>query len=247
MPKLKSKNLGIKKEIHVFNSSDKAFHEKPIQGNLGYLPHPFRIAICAQPNAGKTNFAFNILLQHEREGVPFESIIVIHYMGSTTTEYEPLGDDVRMLDRIPENFRSLFMDLEEGDEETDAWMPEQKTIIIFDDMDYKHLNKDQASVFNRLNGCLSTHANISLIMTAQEPISIPVSVRRMINYVTLFKYKDTQTMMLLAQKFGLTRGQLDYIFEHICNKPHDALTLSYEHEPRLRKNGFEAIELPVGI
>lgn len=245
----------LAQKVYRFDCDDKGFQERSKEANHGYFPHAFRAIICGKPNSGKTSTVFNIILQHDAEKAPFERFIVIHYLGGFTREYDKLGkENMRMLTTVPTKFLSLFssehddlpdfQDAENMDPrviEVIDELKETKTCIILDDLDYKGLNKKQISVVNRLMGCLSSHLNCSVILTCQEPINIPPGIRRLANYVILFKHQDKATNQLISARFDISVAKLNAIFKYLCPFQHDSLTLSYDHLPKLRKNLFEAI------
>lgn len=220
----------------VYESSDKIFHE--VEKDQPGFPHPARILITAPPNAGKTSIVLNLLLHHYMKGAPFQRIICIHYLAGVTSEYDSV-DDIEMLDRVPESLHELLQLDEE--EEIDAESM-QKTCIILEDIDISSLNRKQKSFLDRLYGVLSTHLNMTIIVCVQNPINSPVSLRRMLSHVVMFRYPNVEDLRLLAQKFGLTTRQIQSIFMLVCNKPHDSLCVAMDSKWRLRKNLYEPIQ-----
>lgn len=222
-----TKTQRIDKKIIVYDCKDKENDEVQNKDNHGYLPHPFRCAIIGKCGSGKSCITKNLCLQHYVEGFPFERIICFHYLAETTNEYDVLGD-IELYAELPETLEELNLQSE-------------KTLIILEDLDLKNGNKHQKSLLNRLFGCISSHMGVSIIATCQEVIQLPVSVRRMINYCCIFKITNPDDLTMLIRKTGMKASDCRYIFEHICNEPHDCIMISYDSKPILRKNLFEEI------
>ena len=97
---------------------------------------------------------------------------------------------------------------------------------------------------------ISTHHNISIIITSQDSFSIPASIRRMCSHVMLWKNHDITSMNVLASRVGLKSADLKYIFNHICKEPRDSLLIDTTRKQRLRKiymKSFLLIEINVNI
>ena len=217
--------MKLRNELVVLPNDDKHFHEEPDYDDLGNFPHPFRMCICGPCNVGKTNTIYNILL---RKNPPFERILILHNDPSTK-EYQNIDAEY----------------LEEGLPEIDEIDPEVKNLLIIEDIDYKNLlNKHQRSLLDRYFGSFSTHHNISIIITSQDPFSVPATIRRMCSHLVLWKNHDINSMAILSSRFNIKTKDLKYIFEHICKEPHDSLLIDTmrDNKHRLRKNIFELIE-----
>lgn len=247
--------MSIEQRIYVFNSNDKESQESPDPKNLGYWPSSFQAGIFGPVNSGKSSLVFNLLLQHASKGIPFKNLVLCHYKGDTT-EYNRFGDGLRVISQIPHHINEFWGDdiecdeieCDESEDEENPIIrtPTDKTLIVLDDCHLdRSLHKKQKEVVSRLMGCISSHSNgrISVVFTSQELISVDPGFRRLCRIVTLFRYEDTDTLYNISRKFGIKRWQLEYIFDNICNLPHDCLTLCYDMKPKARKNLFEAIDL----
>ncbi len=222
----------------VYHSKDKSWHEKEISSNLGYLPHPSTAIFVGRPNSGKTSIILNCLAQHWLvPGIKaFEKVILIHKLSDIgSPEYADVGEILETLHDVPTSIQELF-DVEDLDIES---IP--KTAIIIEDINIKALKRSQKDFINRLFGCYSTHCNISVYLAAQEPISIPVDIRRQTKYVAIWRYPCSETMNLLSSRFDIKGKDLKALFESICPNPHDCIMLAYESPIRMRKNLFTAI------
>jgi hypothetical protein len=211
-------------------NQDKQFHEVWHRNrDLMDIPHPFRGVLAAKPNSGKTCVIFNIILRVAQTQHPFEQILVVHCDPDETKEYSAV--DCTLVSQIPspEEFSGAV-----------------KSLIILEDLDYQSMGKDQKGNLDRLFGYVSTHKNCSVILTAQNPFSVPASVRRCANFFVLWSSHDLDALSTLARKSGLKASQLHMIFQTICHGDRDSLwiDLTLGTPAKLRKNCYEKIMLP---
>ena len=214
----------LQNKLIVLPNDDKHFHEEPDYNDLGNFPHPFRLVLAGPPNVGKTNVIYNILLH---KSPPFERIIIYHNDPSTI-EYQ----------NIDAEYVEELLPIDDIDSEV-------RNLIIIEDVDFKNIHsKSQKSLLDRYFGCFSTHHNISMILTAQDPFSVPANIRRMCSHLILWKNHDLNSMAILSSRFNIKSKDLKYIFEHICKDKHDSLLIDTMRDGkyRLRKNVYETIE-----
>jgi replication-associated recombination protein RarA len=219
--KVKKRRPKLPNELIIIENPDKTWHEKwTTNRNMLNIPHPFRALMLGPPNNGKTMVIKNILV---RAKPAFEEIFVIHADPNFTKEYDDI--EVNMLDEIPP--------LEE-------WEGEVKTLVIIDDIDLTQLNKEQKKNLNRLFGNVSTHKNISVMLTSQDPFNVPPSIRRMSNLFILWKSKDLDSLSQIARKAGMTSEDMRNLFNTILSERFDSLWIDSTTDTPfpMRKNGF---------
>ena len=103
-------------------------------------------------------------------------------------------------------------------------------------------------MIDRFYGCWSTHHNISVWSTFQDPFGPPPSIRRMSNIIILWKNQDVNSLSILSSRLGIKTKDLRYIFDNICNGPHDSLIIDTTRPYAfLRKNLFEVIPYSHGF
>jgi len=121
----------------------------------------------------------------------------------------------------------------------EAWDGKKKTLVLVDDLDYKGLDKEQQINLSRLFGNASTHKNISVCLTAQDPFNIPPIVRRCANLWVLWKMDDGDMVNALARKIGMQGNQLRRLFDRYLHGFHDSLWIdrTYLTPYPLRQNG----------
>ena len=203
-------------------NNDKSFHERWETGrDMLNIPHPFRAVLLGRPNVGKTNIIINLILRCN-----FEEIFVIHCDGDYTKEYDEVG--ATMLKSIPP---------------PTEWKGKNKTLVILDDLEYRIMNKEQKQNLDRLFGYVSTHKNISVCLTAQDPFNVTPNIRRMSNLFILWKGIDLDSMANIARKCGIKKDEFLNLFDKYATKPRDSiwLDLSDKTPYPLRKNGYEII------
>ena len=213
--------------IIPFENHDKAFHEEWYE-NRDWLdiPHPFRMLLAAKPNGGKTTVILNIILRVACGKSPFEKIVVVHCDPSTTQEYKDVEHELRS--DIPK---------------PDEFDPQQKTLCILEDLNYIGMGKQQRGYLERLVGYASTHKNVSVMVTAQDPFRILPTVRRCINVFVLWNNHDQDMLRTLARKTGKTVETLEHVLTTQCQGPHDSvwIDMSPNSPAPFRKNGYERL------
>ncbi len=223
MKKIQSIQLP-KKIIHIPNA-DKGFHEEwqPNRDMLN-IPHPYRCVLAGPPHSGKSTTIKNLLL---RATPQFEEIIVIHPDPEYTKEYDDMDCELYSEIPSPEEFQG-----------------EKKTMVILDDLEYKQMSKDQKRNLDRLFGYVSTHKNISLCLTAQDPFNTPTCVRRNANLWVLWRCRDLDSMTTIGRKTGMRKKQFISLFDEFCNNTHDSIwiDLTSKSPYPLRLNGYQQIE-----
>jgi uridine kinase len=217
--------LKLPNKIIPLPNPDKEFHEEWFQGrNMLNFPHPFRACIFGKPNSGKTTCIKNIVL---RAKPSFKEVVIIHCDGGYTKEYDDLGD-VEILSEIPA---------------PEDWEGLVKTLVILDDLEVKDLKKEQMRNLDRLFGYVSTHKNISVILTSQNMTNIPAIVRRCSNVFIMWSNPDKDAMAIMARKTGLKGDDLRNIFDKLMKESKDSLWVDLtDNSPYpMRKNGFTLI------
>ena len=220
MPRLPNKIIPIA-------NADKKWHEKWYPNrNMLNIPHPFRCCCLGPPNVGKTTVIKNLII---RQHPPFEEIYVIHCDANNTQEYNDLGEEVHMLSEIPS---------------PEDWEGACKTLVVIDDLELKTLKQDQRRNLDRLFGYVSTHKNISVILTSQDPFNVMPIVRRCSNLWIMWRCPDLDSMAVCARKTGLKANNFNTIFNKCMMDTKDSLWLdSTELSPYpMRKNGFTLLK-----
>ena len=152
-------------EIIIIPNKDKEFHEKPKTNDLGHMAHPSRIIACGPCNVGKSMILLNLMM---RADPPFDRIVIFHNDGESE-EYEAV--DAEYVDEVPT---------------IDFFDKTQKSLLVFEDINFKDMKRDQMALVDRYYGCWSTQYNISVWATAQDPFGIPPRIRRLASITILW-------------------------------------------------------------
>ncbi len=222
--KKKVDNIILPQKIIPIPNNDKDWHEKwyPSRDMLNF-PHPYRCVLAGPPNSGKSTVIKNLLVHADP---PFEEVIVVHCDPEYTKEYDDM--EVTLIGEVP------------SPEEFEG---ELKTMVILDDLEYKQMCKDQKRCLDRLFGYVSTHKNISLCLTAQDPFNTPTCVRRNANLWVLWKIKDLDSLTCIGRKTGYRKKEFLNLFDAVCHDTFDSVWIDATNKSPypLRKNGFQII------
>ena len=218
MPKKKA----LPQRIIALPNRDKGFHESPekLDKDRADFPHPFRMALIGAPNCGKSTLCQNIILH---QTPPFQRVLVWH-CDESTQEYTDVTDEIV----------SVCPKMEDFD-------PEIKQLVVIDDVALKSLDKAEKMRLDRLCGNWSTHRNISVMITSQQPNQLPASIRRMMNVFVLWRSTDAQSLHDVASKCGIERSDLKGLL-NLLEGARDSLCIDLTGSPfTYRRNLFDDI------
>jgi ribosome biogenesis GTPase A len=235
--KLKKKlNVKLPKKIlPIPNKDKKGFFEKwTPRRDLMNIIHPFRVLIFGKPNAGKSTIIKNIVLRAKPQ---FEKIIIIHYDASNTKEYDDIKEE-------NDNESFIMMNDIPNPRDNKLFDPKIKKLLIFDDIEYKTLNKSETNKLDRCFGYLSTHKNTSICLASQNMTNIPVAVRRMSNFMIMFKVPDLELLFLFARKIGIKKDDFYKLVNKYIKTYHDSLwfDMTLGSPAEVRRNCYEVID-----
>lgn len=216
-------------EIIKLPNADKTFQEKWTPGrNLLDLPHAFRVCILGKVGLGKSTLGKNIFLRCQMGEKPFEELYIVH--GSTNTkEYDEL-EPTMMLSDIPEP-----ADLVDND---------KKTLIIIDDFEMTKLSKESLKNLSSLFRFVSSHHNISLIVSYQSFFDVPPIVRKCCNVFIIYRPNNDDELVTIGRRVGLKKHEIMDIFDEVLPEKRDTLMvdLTEDTPAPLRKNLWEVID-----
>lgn len=221
-----SKQPKFPKKIIVMKNKEKLNHEKwtPDRDMLNF-PSPFRLLCLGGVNSGKTLTIKNILA---RIDPVFKNIYLLHCGGEFTKEYDEI--DYECLNEIPVPSDPRF----DGSE---------KSCIIIEDKSFENLTREQKKRLNRLFGYMSTHRNLSIILTSQNFFDVPASIRRMSNIYIIWQVRDADLLKTIGRRVNVSGPEMIELARQHFTAYTDSLWFdSTPHSPYpLRKNGYEPI------
>lgn len=216
-----------KKLVVLKNNEKEGKHESwDNERDMLNIPHPFRLLLTGGVNSGKTLTVKNIIV---RIAPVFQKIYLLHCGGSFTTEYDEI--DHVCLDSIPTASDPRFNGKE-------------KALLIVEDKAFEHSSKQEKHDINRLFGYMSTHRNLSIIMTSQNFFDVPVCVRRMSNFFIVWKVKDLDNLKTLGRRLGIPGKYIVPLMERYITTYTDSIWFDdTPHTPYpIRLNGYQTID-----
>jgi len=220
---MKKHKVRLPNKILPMPSSDKkGWREKWYEGrNMLNLPHSFRLLCLGPPDSGKSTLIKNIIIRAKPE---FDRILLYHF--ATGGEYDDC--DVEHIDEIDP------LDYEGNCD---------KTLLIIEDCNFKNCSKEMKYNLNRLFGYTSSHCNVSVAITAQNPYDISVDLRRSANAVAIWRNHDMNSLNTLASRTGIKKNQMEYVMCNVLKNPHDFLMIDLQNNSpaKYRINGFNPI------
>lgn len=192
--------------------------------NMLDFPHPWRGIFIGLPSSGKSTYIKNIIV---RTKAHFQEIIVSGFDNENSKEWDD-GIQVKFISGIPD---------------PKSFDRNKKRLLIIEDLDVSQLKPVDKSNLNRLFGYTSSHCNLSIALTAQNPYDVKPAIRRMANLFVLFRNHDMNSLVTLASRTGLKAKHMVVIMSQLLVNPHDSLTIDLQrNSPAVyRINGFQKI------
>ena len=226
-------NFKLKNEIIRLPNADKdsGWVEKWSMDTHGFdtLVHPFKACLIGRPNSGKTTVMHNLFLRIQMSNKPFQTLLIIQ--PSTSNEHDILDPTIILFD-IPE-IESIVSE-DNG-----------KTLIIIDDFDMSKLDNHQKRNLGMLFRYVSSHHNISVLLSYQSFFDIPTIIRKTCNYFFIWKTNNVDELGTIAKRVGYNKKIFQSIFSKYITNKFDFLVLDQCIDPEfeLRKNLYEVIKL----
>jgi len=225
-------NFKLKNEIIRLPNADKGdWVEKWSMDTHGFdtLVHPFKACLIGRPNSGKTTVMHNLFLRIQLSAKPFQTLIIIQ--PSTSKEHDILYATITLFD-IPEI-------------ETIVSEDNGKTLIIIDDWDMSKLDNHQKRNLGMLFRYVSSHHNISVLLSYQSFFDIPTIIRKTCNYFFIWKTNNIDELGTIAKRTGYNKKIFQSVFAKYIKDKHDFLVIDQQIDPEfeLRKNLYEIIKL----
>ena len=226
-------NFKLKNEIILLPNADKdsGWVEKWSMDTHGFdtLVHPFKCALIGRPNSGKTTVMHNLFLRIQMSNKPFQTLLIIQ--PSTSKEHDILDPTITLFD-IPE-IESIVSE-DNG-----------KTLIIIDDFDMSKLDNHQKRNLGMLFRYVSSHHNISVLLSYQSFFDIPTIIRKTCNYFFIWKTNNSDELGTIAKRVGYNKKIFQSIFSKYIKNKFDFLVVDQciDQEFELRKNLYEVVKL----
>ena len=215
------------KLLTIHCADKKSHHEDKV--NPKFQPfHPSKLCLAASSGSGKGSLAKNIIC---RAQPPFERIYIVHY---DVDEDGKCGSE-EWDDMEPEK----YFNMNTFPENPTFFDRDVKNCVIFDEINCIGLSRSQRAILDRFFSYTCSHQSVTALFLQQNFTSIPVSIRRACQYITLWKGVDKTAERHLTATTGHDMKEL---FK-LCKKRYDSITLDFigEHAP-LRLNFYAKVE-----
>lgn len=191
---------------------------------LNKMVHPFKALYTSRPNGGKTTVMINCFLHIQSSNRPFKTVIIIQ--PSTSKEWDPIDPTLILYD-IPNP--DTVVDEDNG-----------KTLIIIDDFDLTKLNRTQQQNFSMLFRYISSHHNISIMLSYQSFFDVPALIRKCCNYFYIWKTQNLDEINIISKRCGFNKKVFQHLFKKYIHNKHDFLLIDTVRDD-IRKNMYEVI------
>jgi hypothetical protein len=186
------------------------------------IPTPFRCVLSGPPSSGKSCVIKNILARCD-----FDEIYLVH-VDDTTQEYNDIEIAWQDTSLPP-------LDMMKGARDI-------KKCLIVEDMDLTSMGKEERHILDRLFGNVSSHSNLTIFYTSQDPLSVPLCARRTSNVFVIYKQPDLLALNMMASRTGYRQDDYQQFFKH-CKNPHDFLMIDTTKQTPypLRLNAYQML------
>lgn len=195
------------------------------------LKLPFRMLICGNSGAGKTQTLLNILYNM---GSTFQNIIII-----TKNKDEPLYNF--MEDKLGDQGLRILEGIDNAPNLDDLDKDEQ-TLIVMDDL---VLEKNQSALENYF--IRARKLNCSLIYISQSYYRVPRIIRQNLNYLIIKQLSSLKDLYRIMSEYslGVDKTQLADMYKSSTATKQDFLLIDMDTDPenRFRKNFNEIFDI----
>lgn len=226
-------------KLVLFKMEDKIPNEKWTPGrSLIDFPCPSRILICSKPSCGKTSLILNIILHANPY---YKKIYLLHQALRKSGNDSDEDDDEEEADVVAEYDKIDYIPLHnipppkffKDDENV-------KKLLVIDDVDLKHLNKEDKHRIGKILSYASSHYNMTVIIALQDLFQqSSVSIARFCNVFVFFPYTNVAYNKALLNRAGVSGKLGDKIINEMKSYGiHENFCLDYtENSPaKYRKN-----------
>jgi hypothetical protein len=216
-------------KVVVFENADKARFKTErwsSDRDLAAIPHPFRLLALGSVGRGKTTSLMNIFLAHQASSKPFKELYIV--CPDSSSEWES-AQPTQTLHSLPD---------------PELFTPTKKTLLVIDDWEMSGLNTAQKKKLSTLFRYVSSHMNVSIMLSFQSFFDCAPMARKCANCFILWKPTSKMECTQMGNRCGLDKGVLDELF--IQHSPGDYDNIMIDRtvgtKTPIRKNIYEVIK-----
>lgn len=228
--------------------------DEDIPFHTPYLPKPpFRMAINAQSNSGKTNFLMNLLFKPHWYGDVFGDRVYIQSNSLTTdsAHWNIAPDAILRKAKSEYDEEAIVKLLEEAvaDVEKNGKNKKNQRLLVLDDV-IENIQKVGGGKLSFLEVMIMRcrHANISMIIISQKYKLIPTTIRINADFWVFFAIYNSRELANIWEEHGghMTKKEFIKMASLVWAKKYRFLTINY------KKSGLERFsqnltEVPEGL
>lgn len=192
-----------KNKLIIFDCVDKKHNEKWTPSrSLINKPRPYRCALIAPPNSGKSSLMKNIILHASPE---YSKIFV--WANSASNEWSDYADVMLSSDDILNDDGTLFTTDIEG-----------HRLLIIEDIELQHTQKKLKEKVALLFKHISSHYQLTILVAVQEYKMITPDIRSNLNVFCInLNIRDIESIANLGKKIGVSYKQFKSMFTKLKN------------------------------
>ena len=231
-PRKKKRIPALPDEVVVIKNKDKGgwmeSWRKPKNRSPGLIPHSFRLLALGGVGRGKTNMLKQIFLKPQSTSKKFKKLIIVTCDASSK----------EWLDCQPDLVTDEMVDLSMFEDGV-------KTCCVIDDFEWIRCTKQQQKQLSTLMRFISSHRNVSVLLSFQSFMDCPSIARKCANCFMIYKPNSKLECSQIENRCGLEKGTLHHLFKTECSGIYDHVFVDKTIGTPfpLRKNIYDIIQL----
>lgn len=205
---------------------------------IRYVPLPWPrmasyIVITGPSRSGKTSLLVNLLTNKKLYNRAFENVIVVMPTHSITSLkrniFEGLPPEKIFHELTLESIQNIYSQIMEYASD------EENTLLILDDVTSNLKNPELLKFLNMLV-CNRRHLRLTLVMLVQFYNSIPLSNRKTITHLVMFKSKNNAEKETVREELTpFNRDDFNVLLRYVFDKPFEYLLIDRDNDKMYKK------------
>ncbi|CAM9636861.1 unnamed protein product [Heterosigma akashiwo] len=213
-------------------TNEKAVNFNPpsftVDNIIGDIPEPFPnqasfMVFCGKSRSGKTSLMINLITSKRMYRGKFDNILVIspqHSLASMKNNiFESLDDDKIKHEMDYETLDHIHDKIEDYASEG------ENNLLIIDDMTAHLKNRDVQKLLSMMINN-RRHLRLSIWMLVQTYRSIPLHIRKTINYLIMYSPSNKkETSSIWEELLTISKDEFDEIISYVFQKKYEYLVI----------------------